>query len=473
MLNARTADPQALGVGVGKCELALARYGLPADADWDRRPTFRALPPGEQKRVRERLTDACLFLARGYAARSGANAELFGRAVELNALAERVAGGEVPRAVWEQRAALLRRQGKADEAAQAAARAGEAPLRTGRDHYLSGIEALVAGRHREAAELLAKAVELDPADYWAHIALGGAHEKLAKFPSAAACYDTAIALQPELSWGYFNRGLTALRMGDFEKARAKLDRAAALYPDYAETYLHRAIAFQGLREYDEALKDIDRALERNAPKARAAFLRVRVLELSGQRDAAKRELGEAMKLEPTDEIGWIARASARDATDLPGALSDLDAALVINSRSLTGLVNKANVLARLRRPTDAVRVLDQLLDLYPEYTTAWADRGVMNARLKQWDAAKADAQEALKRDESPRNLFQVAAIHALLTQHDPAHKAEAIRLLTAALKGGFGYEHIERDQDLAPIRDTAEFRRLVEGVRLITGPAGR
>ena len=199
-LNARTADPQALGIGVGHCEVALARYGLPADTEWDRRPAFRALPPEEQQRVRARLADACVLLARGYALQAGegeAGAELLRRAGEMNALAERIAGDDVPRVVWEQRAGLLRRQGKLDQAGRAAAWAREAPLRTGRDYYLSGTEALVEGRHREAGELLAKAVELDPSDFWAHVALGAAHEAIGKYPAAAACYDTAIALQPE------------------------------------------------------------------------------------------------------------------------------------------------------------------------------------------------------------------------------------------------------------------------------------
>jgi serine/threonine protein kinase/tetratricopeptide (TPR) repeat protein len=471
MLNTRTADAKDLGVGVGRCEAALARYGLPADAEWDRRPAFQALSAEEQQRVRARLTDACVFLARGYALRAAPGAdgtELLGRAVEFNALAERVAGDDVPRVVWEQRAGLLRRQGKPSEAEQAAARGKQAPLRTGRDYYLSGTEALADGRHREAAELLARAVELEPADYWAHMALGGAHEALAKYPAAAGCYDTTIALQPDLSWGHYNRGRVAVRVWDYEKARTCLDRAAKLAPDHAETYLHRALALQGLRDYDAALADLDRAVEHGAPKARAALLRVRVLALSGKKEAAKQELDEAMKLEPTDEITWLTRGSARMDTDLPGALKDLDAALGINPRSLTALMNKSTVLSRLGRTDDAIRVLDRLLELYPDYTPARAGRGVQHGRKGNWELAKADAEEAHRQDNSPKNVFQVAGIYAHLTKHDPIHKAEAIRLLSSALRGGFGYEHIERDTDLTPIRDTAEFRRLVDGVRLIS-----
>src|SRR5262249_21476888 len=138
------------------------------------------------------------------------------RAVELNALAERIAGEDTPRAVWEQRAALFRRLNKPEEADRATARAKEAPLQTGRAYFLSGTQALPEGRLREARELLVRAVELDPADFWAHTALGAAYQGLGQDSAAAACYDTAIALQPGVSWGYYSRGLLAHSMQEHE-----------------------------------------------------------------------------------------------------------------------------------------------------------------------------------------------------------------------------------------------------------------
>jgi eukaryotic-like serine/threonine-protein kinase len=473
-LSARPSESQAVGVSIDRCESALGRYGLPEDTAWDRRPTFHVLPADEQERVRARLTEACLLLARGYAlrARGGeGEAELLGHAVELNALAERVAGNDVPRAVWEQRAGLFRRQGKPEDAERAAARAKETPLQTGRDYYLSGAEALVAGRLREARELLAKSVELNPADFWAHAALGASNEALGNYPAAVPCYDTAIALQPDVSWGYFNRGLLALRMKDYEKARKSLNRAAELDPDHPETYFQRAIAFQWLHDYDSALKDLDRAVEAGGPKARAAYMRVRVRELSGDRATAKRELDEALKLEPTDELSWQSRGAARANIDLAGALKDFDAALALNPRSMVVLQNRSAILGRLGRDDEALRALDKVLELYPDFVAARADRGVMRARLGNWDGAKADAEDALRRDQSPRNLFQVGAIYALLTKHDPANKTEAIRLVAAALRGGFGYEEIATDTDLALLRGTPEFQRIVDGVRSITASA--
>jgi serine/threonine protein kinase/tetratricopeptide (TPR) repeat protein len=472
LLTVRADDPSQIGAAVVQCESALARFGLPSDGEWDRHPTFLALPSDEQQRVRDRLTEGCALLARGYGmlAQPGNNeTEQIQRAVRMSEFAELVAGAEAPRAVWEQRASLLRRQGKAGEADQAAARAGSAPLRTGRDYFLSGSEALVAGRHRDALSLLTRAVELDPGSYDANLALGACYDRLTRYSDAAACYTTAIALWPDKWWGYYNRGLAVLKRGDYQKARTDFNRAADLAPDRNEIYLHRAYAVQYLGDYPPAIRDLDRALELGASKARVVAMRAKVWELAGDKEAAKRDLDEAARLEPTDEVTWVARGYARLGTDLPGALKDFEGALAVNPRSLGALQNKSHVLSKLGRTDEAIQVLDRILDLYPDYVKGRAGRGVMHARAENWAAAKADAEDALRRDSSPSNVYQIAGIYARLTQNDSAHKAEAIRLLSTALRAGFGYEYVETDKDLDPIRDTSEFRRVLDGVRALKG----
>src|SRR5262249_9801776 len=164
---------------------------------------------------RAELTEACVLLARGciLKAKPGTGeADLLNCATEWNALAERISGGGTPRVVWEQRAAILRRLGKSEEADRAADRAKQAPLQAARDYYLSGSEALVNGRLKEARDLFTRAVELDPAHFWAHTGLGASYQAMGQFAAAVPCFDTAIALQPDSSWGYYNRGLLALLM---------------------------------------------------------------------------------------------------------------------------------------------------------------------------------------------------------------------------------------------------------------------
>jgi hypothetical protein len=67
--------------------------------------------------------------------------------------------------------------------------------------------------------------------------------------------------------------------------------------------------------------------------------------------------------------------------------------------------------------------------------------------------------------------YQVACIHALTSRHVPSERAEALRLLASAPKGGFGADLMERDPDLAPLRDDPGFRDLM-GLALALRRAG-
>ena len=469
-LNVRATSRDAVETGIERCEAALARYGLPADDHWDTRPTFRALSPDEQQRARSQLTEVCLFLARGYSIEGQTGtptADLSDRATRLNALAERVAGDDVPRAVWEKRADLLRRRGDTTEAERAAERANTAPLRTARDYYLSGSEDLAAGRYREARALFAKAVELDPGYYWAHLALGMCYDELGNYQEAAGCYSTAIALRPDVPETHRNRGYVGLRQREFQRARADLDRAAELAPDHADTYLNRALAFQGLKDYPAAILDLDHAAALGAPKPRVLFMRSKVRDLSGDKVGAKRDLDAAMKITPTDDLTWATRGTTRMLADPTNALADFNAALALNPRSLPSLQNKAHILGKLGRSQEAIRALDQVLAVYPDFVPARVGRGVIYGRVGNWAAARADAEESMRRDNSPGNVYQVACIYSLLSTQKPAYKADAIRMLTDALRRGFGHDKVETDKDLDPIRKDPEFTRVLTAARTL------
>ncbi|QJX00902.1 protein kinase domain-containing protein [Frigoriglobus tundricola] len=468
LLGGRATDPGAAEEGIATCRTALARYGLPEDSAWERRANYRALPEGEREKVRARLTDACLLLARGHAARPGGeDADRLGAAVRANELAERLSGAGAPRALWEQRAELLRRLGRSGEAARAATRAKEAPLTTARDYYLSGTEACTEGRHQDALKLLRKSVELDPGDVATHMALGSCHEGSGHYAEAAACYTTAVALRPDHFGGYYSRGLVRLRLRDPGGARADFDRAAELQPGLADLYLNRALAYQGLREYDNALGDLDRAIDLGASRVRALCLRSRLKDLAGDTKGAGTDLADALREEAQDDVSLVARGLARLSTDLAGAVADFDAALKYNPRSLPAMQNKSHAQSKRGHNQDAVRTLDALLALYPDYVPARAGRALMHARLGHEKEAIEDAVRALKQDETPANAYQIAGVYAQLHPVRPGARDEAVRLLTGALRNGFGHEYIELDKDLDPIRDTPEFKRVLEGVRFL------
>ena len=73
-------------------------------------------------------------------------------------------------------------------------------------------------------------------------------------------------------------------------------------------------------------------------------------------------------------------------------------------------------------------------------------------------------------DASPPRLYQVACIYALTSKQQPDDRLQAFQLLSSALRKGYGFQYLEIDTDLDPLRPLPEFRRLTDAARRL-GPS--
>jgi tetratricopeptide (TPR) repeat protein len=196
------------------------------------------------------------------------------------------------------------------------------------------------------------------------------------------------------------------------------------------------------------------------------FRRAYIRKQLGDDAGWEADRADGFRLKPGDELSWLARAEHRMEADPNAALADVGEALKLNPTSMFGLQLKSHILGeRLGRTAEAVPVLDRAVELYPEYVPARAGRGVLLARIGRRDAAIRDAKEALLRDGTGPNLYQVACIYALTAKDHPEDKAEALRLLRSGLRTGFGLDIVDTDTDLDPIRSEPEFKKVVAEAR--------
>jgi serine/threonine protein kinase/Flp pilus assembly protein TadD len=474
LLNARSMDRDQLDEGLALANHALGIYAVLDNPSWTKETSVTALSTANRTKLLAEMQDLLLLVSRATRLHattdqnSSRKEQQLRSALHLNELAASLTPDEPTcQAILAQRAELLELLGRKEEAGTFRAEAKKTPLRTPRDFYLAGAEHVNDGQYGDALPLLQTAAEQDPQNFWTQLLLGICYDGLSRDADARACYTTSIALWPEFPWTYFNRGLVYLRQNDFRRAIADFDRVIDLRPDCAEVYMNRALAFQGRKDYDAAIKDLTHALELDAPYTRIYFMRARVRNLAGDKDGAEKDFAQGLRCKPTDEKSWVARGVAKLPGDLPGALADFKMAEELNARSLAALQNQAHVLSKLGRNEEAIDVLNRGIELYPDYVPARAGRGVLRARLKQRDAALEDANEALARDFGPATQYQVAGIFALTSRQDPDDQAQALHYLSSALREGYGFELLEQDKDLDPIRDTPEFRQLIDASKTL------
>jgi serine/threonine protein kinase/Flp pilus assembly protein TadD len=470
LLASRPDDTEQRRDGLRFARAALARYDLPDRAAWGDQSAVRRLPAVDRQRLRPAVGELLLLVAAAETADQ--QAPLLERAADC------FAEDDAPRALYVQRADLARRRGDRDEARAWQQRAELQPPRSALDHYLLAREQLDRGQSVEAALSLREAVRLDPKHFAAWFLLGQCC--LDTVPDASIvprqseteavhCFTVCRDLRPAFHGAYYNRGLARLRLKQYPEAEADFSAALARRPSLTDAYLHRGLARESQAKYPEALADFTRSLEAGDAATRAWFARARVRRRLGDPGGAAQDEQEGLRRPPRDHESLIHRGVVRAATDPRRALVDFQEAVRRNPRSVAGRYNQAYILAeRLEQPRQALALLDEVVRLCPHLTTPRASRGLLRARLGQRDAAHEDAREIQARAAGNSEVvFQAACIHAQTARFHPADRDEAFRLLAQALRAGFGHDRLERDRDLAPLRQDSRFAQVVQAVQML------
>jgi tetratricopeptide (TPR) repeat protein len=360
------------------------------------------------------------------------------------------------------RADLLAALGRVDDARALRERTSStAPLAATNLRTLAA-ERMERGEFAAAADLLKRANRADPQSPLGLMLLGYCYERLNLFPRAVGCYDAVLALRPESHLAFYRRAAAHAQVGEHLEAIEDYSAVLKLQPDYMPAQLDRALSYAAGGNHRAAVADLDRVLTFPDAPTRVYLLRARYRTILGDRPGAAADRKEGLAREPNDEQSWIARGVARLPADTKGALADFEQALRLNPRSTSALQNKASVLSEcLDRPKEALVVLDAALGVDPKYVPALIGRAVLRARTGSRTDAHNDARAALALAPTAEVQYQAACVFALTSAAHETDRAEALRLLEAALRGGFGRKELAGDTDLNPLRNVREFQNLV------------
>ncbi len=146
--------------------------------------------------------------------------------------------------------------------------------------HLLGLLAQQAGKFDMAADLIVRAVAVDPHDPSFHNNLGVVLRLQGKVREAIASFRRAVALQPQSAEACSNLGGALRDQGEHEKAIEVLRQAVSLEPNHAEARNNLGGALSDAGQPREALGHFTRALQLQPDHADAHFgaALVRLLE---------------------------------------------------------------------------------------------------------------------------------------------------------------------------------------------------
>ena len=200
--------------------------------------------------------------------------------------------------------------------------------------HMLGVVAYQTKNHQLAAELIGKAIAINPNIAVAYYNRGNALLELKQLEGALASFDRAIELKPDYTGSYNNRGLVLQGLKLFDLALASLDRAIALNPEYAEAHSNRGIVLQVLKQFGAALASLDRAIALKPDYAKAYSVRGDVFRECKQFEASLASLDRAIALKPDYAEAHANRGNVlRDQKRLAEAVRSFEIALSLKGDS--------------------------------------------------------------------------------------------------------------------------------------------
>jgi serine/threonine protein kinase/tetratricopeptide (TPR) repeat protein len=465
LLANRPSSVNQLREGEERCGEALRFYGVLEDDEWQQRQVVTALPAAERKKLRDEVFELLFRLARVAAERPGGDpTERAREALALNRQAESCfEPGEEPRALWLQRADFHDLLNEPAAAASAREKARNLKADSVHDQIIEARDLASKGQFREALKLLEPAVLKEPNHYWALFFKGRCHFDLEEYDRAESYFTACIALDPAFYGPYVNRGLAYRHLRRWKEARADFDHILDHDPNRADTFFDRAVVREELGDLKGAESDITAALDCGTAFTRAYFLRARIRRKLKDTIGGDLDFKEGLRREPKNEVDWNARGFERMASQPDAAFADFDQALKLNPTYFKALINKVYILSEVKgKQTEARKILERILKLYPDNAPAQAGLAVVLARLGERNEAHKRIDAALDRDRSGERYFQAASVFAQTARSVPADADKAIFYLRKALDVQFGAEFIEGDRDLVPLRNNRQFKELLK-----------
>ena len=263
--------------------------------------------------------------------------------------------------------------------------------------HLLGIIESQKGNAPAAAELIGKAIKLNPNDASAHANIGNVLLDLGRPEEALASYERALDLKPDFAGALNGRGNALLDLKRPERALASYERALAHQPDHVQALNNRGNALLDLLRPEQALASYEHALALAPDFAGALNGRGNALLDLKRPEQALASYERALAHQPDHVQALNNRGNALlDLRRPEQALASYERALAHQPDYVEALNNRGDALLHLKRPDEALASFDLALRLQPDYVDSINGCGKALLDLDRPEEALAKYDRALK-----------------------------------------------------------------------------
>jgi Predicted O-linked N-acetylglucosamine transferase, SPINDLY family len=330
-----------------------------------------------------------------------------------------------------------------------------------------------AGRFAEAEQAYRQLLASDPRHVHALHFYGVLRAQGGDMAGSADLIGRALKINPDDPLAHFHLAEAFRALEKHSEAEIHFARAAALKPDFAEAFAGKAAMLGEMKRWGEALQAAEAALAVKRDFYDAEITRGMALYEIGRLEDALRAFERASSIDPNRAEAFTDRGSVLTRQGkLAEALAAFEAAVLRDPSSSSAHNNRANVLLDLDRPDEALVAFQQALAAEPSSAVIYYNFGSTLLKLRQWQAALAafDSALALKPDYAEAIYNRSGALYELGRREECA----AAQSAALAINPNLGLPASRRFFDKAVLCDwqgraleTADLMRFCAEERLV------
>ena len=164
--------------------------------------------------------------------------------------------------------------------------------------HLLGIISFKLEDYKNSADLIAKAVTINPKDAEAYNNQALVLKKINKFEDAIKSLNQAIKIKPDFIQAYNRRGYLLVELNQLDDALENFNKAIKINPNFAEAYNNRGNILNKLNRHTESIESYDKAISINPNFAEAYNNRGGVQKDLKLYEAAHESYEKAIKIKP-------------------------------------------------------------------------------------------------------------------------------------------------------------------------------
>jgi tetratricopeptide (TPR) repeat protein len=223
----------------------------------------------------------------------------------------------------------------------------------------SAIQAVLEGRSPEKPAEGGSTTAFDWLKY------GNRLWRLGRFQEAVVALDRAIQLKPNFYQAFFVKGMALSAQDRFSEAIAAFDSAIRLEPRFYEAWRMKAQMLEAMKQYPEALAAIDRAIQIQPSDSLLHSLRGDLLFGSQQYTPATAAYTQAIMLKPA-YYSYMQRGRSQFSTgDYQAAFRDYGKALELQPNDYFSYIGRGTMNAALGKSVAALGDLNQAIKFMP------------------------------------------------------------------------------------------------------------